>query len=191
MLCSSSSSDLFCPSHPLFFPPPAPVLPPFAWLRFPCPDPLSPQRTPVVRYSCCPLQPAAFLGFVFLGWGCWGGGGRAQGVVPSVCWRERTPGLWNVGLKCSPEAKCAINLAQGIPRAGPRSGHRSGAEGPQSTSHITLISLLFPLRHRFPWMAGGERSCCSGGLREHPGCGVSVSRRRGCTYAHIHLVVPV
>lgn len=121
----------------------------------------------------------------------WGGGGQAQGVVSSVCWRERTPGLWNVGLKCSPEAKCAINLVQGILRAGPCSGHRSGAEGPQSTSHIPLISLLFPFRHHFPWMAAGERSCCSRGLREHPGCGLSVSRRRGCTYAHIHLVVPV
>lgn len=143
MLCSSSSSDLFCPSHPLFFPPPAPILPPFAWFRFPCPDPPVPTENTCGVSFLLPCPASSLLGFVFLGWGCWGGGGWAQGAVSSVCWRERTSGLWNVGLKCSPEAKRAINLAQGIPRAGSHFGDRSGAAGAQSTSHITLISLLF------------------------------------------------
>lgn len=122
-------------------------------------------------------QPAGLcvLGMGMLEWGRTG-----KGVLSLACWRERTPGLCNVGLKCSPETKCAINLAQGIPRAGPRSGHRSRAGGAQSMSHITLVSLLFPFPPRCPWLAGGERSCCSGG------CGVSVSRRRQ-EGVHMHI----
>lgn len=179
MLCSSSSSDLFCPSHPLFFPPPAPVLPPFAWFRFPCPDTPMPAENTCGVSLLLPSPASSLLGFV-LGMGMLEWGRTGKGVLSLACWRERTPGLCNVGLKCSPETKCAINLAQGIPRAGPRSGHRSRAGGAQSMSHITLISLLFPFPPRCPWLAGGERSCCSGG------CGVSVSRRRQ-EGVHMHI----
>lgn len=92
-------------------------------------------------------------------------------------------GLWNVGLKCIPEAECAINLERGIPRAG-ISRHRSGAEGPQSTRHITLISLLFPFPHSFPWLASGDRSYSSGAVG-------LVCPGGGGVHMHIYLVVPV
>lgn len=163
MLCSSSSSDLFCPSHPLFFPPPTPIPPPFAWFRFLCPDPAAPAENTCGVSFLLPSPASSLLAFVFLGWGCQGGTGGHRGCSLTLLEGEDS-GAVVCGVEISPEAKCAINLAQGIPRARARAGHRSGAEGPRSTRHITLIPLLFPFPHRFPWLAGGDRSCCSGAV---------------------------
>lgn len=116
MMCSSSSSDLFCPSHPLFFPPPAPVLPPFAWLRFLCPDPPDPAENTCGVSFLLPSPASSLLGFVFLGWGCWGGGGQAQGAVSCLLEGEDARAV-ECGVEMQPRSKMCNKSGAGDPES--------------------------------------------------------------------------
>lgn len=175
MLCSSSSSDLFCPSHPLFFPPPAPILPPFAWFQFLCPDPPSPQRTPAV----CPpsaLSSQQPPGLCVPGMGEDGHGGHILTLLEG-----EDVGAVECGIEMQPRSKMC---------------NKSGAGAAESRTPLWAAKLKEHEPHHFdfPPLPVPTPFSLAGWWREElqqRGCGVSVSRRRGCTYAHIHLVVPV
>lgn len=171
MLCSSSSSDLFCPSHPLFFPPPAPISPTLCMVSVPVSGPPCPRREHlwcVIPAALSSQQPAGLcvLGMGMLGWGRLGTGGPIFSLLEG-----EDAGAVECGVEMQPRSKMCNKPGAGDPES--QNPLRAGAEGAQSTS----TSLWFPssshshtivlgwLVERGAAAAGAVGSACPGGDR--------------------------